>query len=243
MTAPMKRAGFAQGIYQQSVTKKEALGTLRITQDGRKFRYSRAGGALAAGGICIGSSINAAHADEIILAAVAIGTRNLTLTVTAGTAIAENALADGLFIINDNTGEGHTYIIDGNSAISASETVIYVSLKDPIRVALDTTTEFTLAHNPFASCTQSATSEQIATGVAPIAVTSAYYCWLQTGGPIACLQDTTPAVGTNMVVSTATAGAVAAATSGIDIDLPIVGYQWGTAGVSGEWQPIFLTID
>ena len=33
MTAPMKRAGFAQGIYEISKTKKERIGALRILSD------------------------------------------------------------------------------------------------------------------------------------------------------------------------------------------------------------------
>jgi len=243
MTSPMKRAGFSQGIYQQSATAKELLGTLRVTQDGRKFRYAKAGGTLAAGKLTLGASINAAHADEAILAAVAIGTKVLNLTVTAGTAIAANQLAGGLFLVNDATGEGQCYVIESNSAISGSGTAITVMLQDPILVALYTTSEFTLAHNPFYGVTHSATAEQIPTGIPQIAVTSAYYFWAQTGGPCVCLQHATPAVGTNLIASTSTAGAVDPIASSVDVDCPIVGYQWGTAGVAGEYQPVFLTID
>ena len=50
MGFPMKRTGFQQGLLQESATAKEMVGTLRITRDGRKFRYAKAGGsALAAG--------------------------------------------------------------------------------------------------------------------------------------------------------------------------------------------------
>ena len=244
MTKPIKKAGFAQGIYEQSATAKETLGTIRITQDGRKFRYAKAGASdLVAGKIGLGASLDAAHVNEAITAAVAIGTYTLDLTVTAGTAIAANGLRGGYFQVEDGTGEGQNLQIAGNSAISASGTSIQVSLEDPIRVALDTTSEFSLVRSPWYAVYESATGEQMPAGVAPIAVTTLYYYWAQTGGVANCLQEGTPAVGTNLVISTSTAGSVAAATSGIDIDLPIVGYTYGTAGVAGEYTPVFLTID
>jgi hypothetical protein len=245
MTKPIKKAGFAQGIYEQSATAKETLGTLRITQDGRKFRYAKAGAAdLAPGKMGLGAALNAAHVDEDILVAVAIGTYTLDLTVTAGSALAENQLKGGYFIVADATGEGQTYMIAGNSAISASDTAIQVALDDPIRVALATTTQFTLAQSPWYAVYESATGEAMVAGVAPIVVTTLYYYWAQTGGVCGVLQAATDAVGCNMCVSTATAGAVVSVTNGgVDADLPFVGVQYGTAGVAGEYTPVFLTID
>ncbi|MBU0906688.1 MAG: hypothetical protein KKE05_00865 [Nanoarchaeota archaeon] len=244
MTKPIKKAGFAQGIYAQSVTAKETLGTLRITQDGRKFRYAKAGAAdLAAGKFGLGAALSAYVVNEIILVAVAIGKQTLDLTITTGTAIAENELRGGYFQVQDGTGEGQNLMIAGNTAMAASGTTIQVALEDPIRVALDTTSEFNLVRSPWWAVYESDTGEAFPGGVAPIAVTTLYYYWVQTGGVAICLQEGTPAVGTNLVVSTATAGSVAAATSSIDIDLPIVGYTYGTAGVANEYTPIFLTID
>ena len=245
MTKPIKKAGFAQGIYEQSATAKETLGTLRITQDGRKFRYAKAGAAaLAAGKMGLGAALNAAHVNEIILAAVAIGAYTLDLTVTAGSALAENQLKGGYFMTMDATGEGQCYLIAGNSAISASGTSIQIALDDPIRVALDTTSEFSLVQSPWYAVYESATGEAMVAGVAPIAVTTLYYYWAQTGGIANVLQEGTDAVGCNMTVSTATAGAVVSVADGaIDADLPLVGIQYGTAGVAGEYTPVFLTID
>ena len=246
MTKPIKKAGFAQGIYEQSATAKETLGTLRITQDGRKFRYAKAGAAaLNPGKIGLAASLNADHVNEAILAAVAVGTYTLDLTVTAGTAIAANELRGGYFQINDAAGEGQNLMIAGNSAISASGTAIQVALDDPIRVALTTSSEFTLVKSPWYAVYESATAEQMVAGVAPIDVTTLYYYWAQTGGVANVLQEATDAVGCNMCVSTATAGAVVSVTTtAVVAGLPIVGYNYGTAaGAGGEYSPVFLTID
>ena len=245
MTKPIKKAGFAQGIYEQSATAKETLGTLRITQDGRKFRYAKAGAAdLVAGNMGLGAALNAAHVNEAILAAVAIGSGSLDLTVTAGSALAANQLKGGYFQVTDGTGQGQNLMIAGNSVISASGTAIQIALDDGIKVALDTTSEFTLVQSPWYATYESATGEAMVAGVAPIAVTTLYYYWAQTGGIANVLQEATDAVGCNMCVSTATAGAVVSQTNGgIDADLPKVGVQYGTAGVAGEYTPVFLTID
>lgn len=240
-TSPMKKAGFQQGIYQISETRKEELGTLRILSDGRKFRYARAGGsALSAGKLGVSAAINAAHADEAILAAVAIGEKILDLTVTAGAAITENELRGGAFQINDGTGEGYSYTIDANSAISASETGIKITLEEGIKVALDTTSEFTLVHSPWNDVIES-TTLAASVGIPVVAVTAAYYYWAQTGGLAVALMGATVAEGTAVIHDTGVAGAVGVMAS--DSVAPQVGYVHGFAGVDTEYQPVVLTID
>jgi hypothetical protein len=245
MTKPIKKAGFAQGIYAQSVSAKEVLGTLRITQDGRKFRYAKAGAAdLNPGKIGLAAALSAYVVNEIILAAVAIGKHTLDLTITTGTAIAENELRGGYFQVQDGTGEGQNLQIAGNTAMASDGTTIQVALEDPIRVALDTTSEFNLVRSPWWAVYESDTAEAMVAGVAPIPVTTLYYYWCQTGGMCNVLQYASDAVGCIMSVSTNLAGAVQSiTTTAIVANLPIVGIQYGTAGVNAEYTPVFLTID
>jgi len=245
MTKPIKKAGFAQGIYAQSVSAKEVLGTLRITQDGRKFRYAKDGGSdLVAGKMGLATALSAYVVREVILAAVAIGKSTLDLTITTGTAIAENELRGGYFTTQTGTGAGQNLLIAGNTAMASDGTTIQVALEDPIRVALDTTTYFTLSRSMWWAVVESATGEAPACGVAPIAVTTLYYYWAQTGGMAGVLQEATDALGCNMCVSTATAGAVVSVTNGgVDADLPFVGVNYGMAGATGEYTPVLLTID
>ena len=194
----MKQRGFAQGIFDASSVKKEELGTLRVGQNGKSYRYARAGATdLAAGVFTVGVATAAAHQNEAITAAVAIGTRNLTVTVTAGTAIVADEFQGGEFLICDGTGQGHSYEIDSNTAISASGTEINLSLKRPIKVALDTTSEFTLFRNPFYGAIVSTTLTLPLIGVTPCAVTANYYFWAQRTGLCSCIEDTTTTVAGN----------------------------------------------
>lgn len=239
---PQKRTGFQQGVFQTSKNKKERLGTLRVTRDGRKWRYAKAGSsALVAGKMGIAPVINSDHMNQTC-PETAKGARQLTLTVTAGTAIAEDALEGGYFHINDDAGKGHQYPIQGNTAISGSGTSISITLEEPIQVALTTSSEFTLVASPWLGVTESTTEESLPVGIAPVAVTGTYYYWALTGGPAIALVAGSPAVGTMLTLS-GTAGALAAINATLDIDQPIIAISHGTAGVSGEYKPIFLKID
>jgi len=235
----MKRGGFDQGIYQISETRKEVLGTERALSDGRKFRYARAGSvALAAGKRGVAYNIHAASADEAILAAVAIGEKVLTLTVTAGAVIAENELKGGAFQINDATGEGYSYVIDANTALAVGGTSISITLEEGIKVALDTTSEFTLAHSPWNDVIESGTLG-CPIGIPVVAVTTLYYYWAQTGGLAVGLMGAIVAIGATLMHDTGVAGAMITLTAGS----PQVGVNFGLAGVDTEYQPLLLTID
>jgi len=48
--SPIKINAWSQGLYEVSATKKECLGALRETEDGRKFRYAKSGATLIVGG-------------------------------------------------------------------------------------------------------------------------------------------------------------------------------------------------
>ena len=239
---PFKNRGWNQGLHEVSSTPKEAVGTLRITENGRKFRYARAGAAaLAAGKLGVAAAINAAHADEAILAAVPIGTTQLVLTVTAGAVILENELRGGQLQINDAVGEGHAYEISSNSALAIAGTEITLTLADPIRVALTVASEFTLVHSPWNDVIEDTTLAK-ACGVPLVPVPIANYYWAQTGGLGIGLMDGAIAAGSLLQQSNAVAGAMeiyAAAT----VTFKPVAEVFGTAGVDTEYQPIFLHID
>ena len=103
--ADMKQRGFKQGLYEISSTRKELLGTPRMDEYGRLFCYAYAGStALNAGMLSVWADVNANHCDTAMTAAVAIGESTLEVPITAGTAIAENALAGGFLMVNDGTG-------------------------------------------------------------------------------------------------------------------------------------------
>ena len=236
MSAPLKRAGFTQPLYAISSTAKETVGTLRITKDGRKFRYAKAGtSALAAGKANIAAAIAADVMNEATANAHSIGDLTFSETITgAAAAYPQDFFAGGYLQINDDTSEGHQYLINSSSAVALAGTSIVLGLSDPLRVAMVAAgSEFTIAHNPQMGVTESTTEENLMTGVAPRVVTASYYFWNQTGGPALVLVAGTPAV-----------GAMAAIATPLDIDIAqCYGIAWGTAGIAGEYKPVFLMID
>ena len=240
MTKPIKKAGFMQGIYEQSATRKEEIGTLRILKDGRKFRYSRAGSsALAVGKLCVAAAVGADVMNEACASAHAIGDTIIQETMTSGT-YAEDYFAGGYFQVNDATGEGQSYKILSSSAVTASTTII-ITLEDPLKVALvASTSEYSLIHHPNMAVVQSTTAA-CPVGYPSIAVTGSYYFWCQTAGLVAALMVGTPAVGFPVHQSTTTAGGV----SGDDYAsyYPWVGIVHGTVGVSTEYKPVMVNLD
>jgi hypothetical protein len=236
----MKNIGFAQGLYETSSTQKEALGTLRIEPDGRKFRYAYNDSTEIACGVTTSmATLVANHINKSVAAAVAIGDTEVQVTVGA-TAVTADQYKDGYLQVNDGTGQGHQYLIDTNTACAASGNTI-VTLCDPIRVALvaSGTSEVSLIPNPWYKVVVQATTTTGAAGVTITVVPASHYYWSQTGGLGCVLSNGTDAVG-----STQTAGATDGSAD-IQTDyaeIPI-GYVIIGDNVTGEYKPIWLTID
>jgi len=242
MSSPLKKTGFAQGLYAISSTAKEVLGTVRFTQDGRKFVYCKAGAsALAAGKLNVAEDLDATWVNEtgVATAGVAIGDRTMTLTLTAaGAAITENQFAGGYLQINDSTGEGHQYLIQYSSAVALSGTSISIALAEPIRVALTSSSDFTLVSPAGWKVTESATASKLAVGVSPVVVTAAYFFWNQVAGDAPVLIHGTPAIAVSVDRSLEIAGAVKAMAT---VTKQLVGYMRET-GVDGEYKPVRLML-
>ncbi len=252
MVGPQKRSGFSQGIMDISSTKKEALGTLRVLHDGRKFRYAYAGAtALNAGKLGLAAAIPTNLTNVAVTNAQAIGDYNVELTISAaaGNAMPAGALQGGFLVVNDSTGEGYQYPIESNSEITSTSTTVNITLGEPIKVALvASTSEVTLCHCPWggSGVVESGTEENAPAGVAPCAVTANYYYWAQTGGIATVLNGESHSYKGTMLCPHSTEGAVGITSnysSGTSIAFTPVGYVYGCAMVSGEYRPIMLTID
>lgn len=231
--------GFLQEIHVISATKLHPVGMPRIDPvTGKKYRYAKAGATLLAGDATVAAQANADHVDESMAEAAAVGVSQLTLTVTAGTTIAEDNLVDGFFQVHDG---GIIYGITSNTDLAVGGTSIIINLDRPIQVALTTSNEFSLFANPWMDITDASTDENFCTGVCPMAITDNYYFWSQTGGVATALINGTPAVGSNLIYSPDGSLAVVATSS--DVDVPVVGYMWGSAGVDNDYGMVFLNID
>jgi hypothetical protein len=155
-------------------------------------------------------SVPDANANNEALSATqsaAIGATEIV--VTFGGAVTADFYKDGIFYVNDATGEGYMYRVKGHAAGTANVTIY---LKDPIRVALvASTSEWSMIQNRQKGviiCPTTLTAPPA--GVPPIAVTANYFFWNQVKGPCVVLTDGTLAIGEEVAPSNGTAGSVEA---------------------------------
>ena len=227
----------ASDIFGDSSVQEHALGSVGFAENGRTFRYVKAGGtALVPGKLQQGPAVVANH-QNIACAVAAIGATSVTVTLGA-TAATANQYAGGTLVINDVDGEGYTYRIASHPAAGSSETLV-LTLDDPILVALTASSEACLFPNLYNGVVVNPTTPTNApVGVAVKAITASYYGWIQTHGPVSCLNDSATAVGLGIAPSQAVAGAVKTMAA----TLSQVGYAL-QAGVDTEYRTVFLTID
>lgn len=209
-----KTQGYAQGLYEESSTQKEVLGTIRQEIDGRTFAYAKNGAVALAVAKLTQSALADSNSNAETLPATpttgaAIGATKVTITF--GGAIAADAYKDGFFHVSDSTGVGYVYRIKSQPAATAGNSyTVDVQLYEPIRVAL-------VASASVVNCTKhpqdgvllaTTTLGAAPAGVPPRAVTASYYFWNQVKGPCALLCNGTVAVTTTVEPSGTTAGAV-----------------------------------
>lgn len=230
-----------QDIYAISSTQNASLGTYMETDDGRGFRYAKVGAlATVPGKVYQGpaeDTTNLSPSGGLSISAAAIGAT--TVTLTSSITLTANALAGGTMVVVITPGLGQAYKIASNTAVTAAAGMV-ITLEDPIRVALTTSSKIGLRKNLYDGVVVAPTTmTNSIVGVAPIVQTAAYYGWLQTHGIASVLQTGTGTCGTALgFLQGGTEGSLAPAIAGT----PILGWAAGT-NITGEYGSVFLTIN
>ena len=213
------------------------LGAKMYTADGRGYRYVRAGGsALVVGDLIQGIAEDTGEQGETP-EATAIGaksiTTNSTVTVTA------NQYAGGYVIVTITPGLGQILKIKSHPAATAAALVI--TLEDPVQVALTTTSRIDLVANPYSAVIQNPSSASSSVvGVAVNNISISQYGWIQTDGIASVLADGALTVGTQLVASNGTNGAVESGADATDLQA-IVGTA-ATGIATGDCGAVKLNI-
>ena len=213
-TAPL--AVQANGVFQTSTdtSLKTLAGSRWDLSDGREvvLVYNSSAGAIAAGKLTQSPAIVANHQNLAVTAFQAYSNNGNTpakVTVTLGaTAATANQYAGGYLIVNDNNGEGQTLKIASHPAADSSGSLA-VTLEDGPNVAITTASEVCLSALPYYDiviCPTTLTGKPV--GVTLYALPVSSYGYVQTRGPVACLNDATSAIGLDLMPSSNTAGAV-----------------------------------
>lgn len=245
----------AQDTFNTNTTttkQNHPLGTLAISKDGRIFRYGSVGATDTVAGSIYQSAAPIANHLALTAAAAAIGAgvpNQGPLVVTPGaTAGAANLYAEGTLMIDTTPGNGYTYRINSHPAIVASTAFnMFLDPDDPIQVALTTASRYGLHHNPYKTVIVAATTvTACAIGGAPTIITgngtAENFGWLQTRGPFAGLINGTPAVGTGLVTSATTAGALDVAAVAAEINVRIIARAMQLC-VTAKNNSVFLLLD
>lgn len=219
------------------------LGEKVAVADGRVFRFAKAGGSnISLGKLQLAPAPKTNHHNVAVASAAALGATQVTVTLGA-TAATANEYAEGYLFITDAAGEGGSYKISGHPAAESAASLT-VTLFDPIvATALTTSSEATLIHNNYNGVVEGTSSTQLPVGIPLVSISSGDYGWLQTRGHVPALADENLTLGAWLTAGTSTAGAVEELD---DVTAPVtdIAIGWATvAGVDTEYRPIFLTLD
>lgn len=234
-----------QEFYEQSLAQKHELGARYVLEDGRVFRYSRAGAsALVAGEVqqsaAFGGSVATVQHD-LTPSAAAVGARRVSFTSVTD-AITINQFARGYLAVSDGgaaIGQGEMYGIVGNAAGAAGALVF--ELDRGLTTVWTSSTRVSIMTNPYNLVIQApaTTPTGLVVGVAMLPVSINYYCWLQTWGMANVLIATATTMGSSVILDLGAAGS-AGVTAGSESEAVI-----GIAGIvsdTGDSGFIFLQI-
>jgi len=217
-------------LYSSSTDPAFAAGTGFERSDGNKFRFAHFGAATNRGVAvatdisesCLADTDNAVIAPASAVAVAgetiqpgAIGSHYFEMTLAATTA---DQYAGGYVVITDDTGEGYTYRVKGNTATDNPATGnIRVELYEPLQVALDATSDVAINGCRWANLEPATTTDYDVAGVSMETQASADYGCVFSKGVIGCLDAGGNTAGQALSPS-ATAGALsdtAAATESV----------------------------
>jgi hypothetical protein len=158
----------------------------------RVYRYAKNGVIpLNPGEVVQTARPNDAHSN-MTCAAAAAGTKIITVTMDQN--VIANEYKDGYIYINDEAGEGFVYdVVSHLGAVVTEPTdavTAQVTLRDPLVVALTTSSQATLVQNLYSGVTPTwGEPPNIIAGVVPITVAANAYFWCQVRGPAAVKQE------------------------------------------------------
>ncbi len=200
-------------LFSQTTSATEIqLGSKFYDQAGNEYTWAKAGTPALVAGTLLQAPIEVTtHQNLAPTATFAIGATSVTVTLGAS-AVTANQYAGGWFVTTEAPGEGYKYLISSHPAADSGATVV-LTLSDPLQVAVTTSTHGDLVANQYDGVLinpTTATSNPV--GVATDIIAAGSYGWIQTKGVAVVLADGTVTVGTSLVASNATAGAVEALT-------------------------------
>jgi len=242
----------AQGILgtispqgQGTSTQQVSLGTRYEDAFGRTYHYAYAAAAVARGKIGVAAAVVAAHDNMNFAVAPAVGDKIVKVTLDSG-AVTADQYKDGWLVVQDGTGEGRAYKVEGNDAQTSTTGTAVVYLAEAIDTAgALSEANVDLIYNKYDNIRVADTNQTfipvgVPNGVGGLGASE--YGYIQTWGPCAVYQDeATAALGEDMTLGAGTgAGQVEGKDGAAE---PFVGTSGPAASVADEYQLIYLKLD
>lgn len=247
---------FNQGLFETSLVAKHRLGTVRWTEDGRKFVYA----GITAAGVAAGTCVSKAAAPQLCTVAAAdaainlAGVRTVTYTLTGTPTV--NLYQDGILCVTAGAGIGEAYKIKGNTAddvpASGRCTFYLYDALQTLQVAANTTVSMwessysNLLLNP-AVANGAATTQETVMGVTTRIIPASSYFWLQTWGLANLILDIDAAAGAEanemLVIPGTTAGSGLVIADTFVPGIQVLGYTLQSADLTdATGNLVYLTI-
>ncbi len=220
-----------------------ALGKSQVQDStGRIWKFANIGGAQVERGVMTVSADQNAQRVNLSFAVIpAVNDKVVSITVGSGTNVAD-VYRDGWMVVQDGTGKGRAYPIEGHGAIAASvaNTFRLKERIDTVGALAETGVDIILNRYDDIVIGPGSDNLDVPTGVPTVAIDTLYFGWVQTWGPCSVWQDETSGVGAALSTGDETAGTVDTVGTVGDTNLGIQGPQ---GGIETEYQLAYLSID
>ena len=232
---------YAQG----TTTPQVSIGTRYEDAFGRTFFYGYAAAAVARGKIGVAAAVVAAHDNLSFAVAPAVGDKVIKVTLDSG-AITADQYKDGWAVVQDGTGEGRAYRIEGNEAQATTTGTATIHLSEAIDTAgALAETNVDLIYNKYDELRVADTNQTFIPVGVPIGVGglgTSEYGYVQTWGPCSVYQDeATASLGEDITLGAGTgAGQVEGKDGAAE---PFIGTSGPAASVADEYQLIYLKLE
>lgn len=235
----------AQANWTSSATAQHPVGQRGYTEDGRAFRYVKAGGvSLVAGSILSSAAFVAGHAALVVSTTSPVSAGTTAVDVTCASSCGLNQYANGYLGIASGVGMGYLYTIRSHAAVSTGAIGRFVLYQeDALQVTITTTAIVVLLNNKYDGVLISPNGTLLGSivGVATYIINAGEFGWVQTWGPCLVFMSGTPALGAPLLGTATSAGRASLVTAATLLTQRVIGYALQT-GVEAQYCLVDLTI-
>ena len=229
---------------QGTTTAQVSIGHRYEDAFGRVYYYGFAAAAVGRGKLALEALVIANHTNQSFQTAPAVGDKIVKVTL-GGTALTAEQYKEGWLVVQDGTGEGRAYRIEGNDAQTGTTSTATLYLQEAIDTAGATgQLNVDFIYNSYDELRVAADTGQtdIPAGV-PFMVDglgASEFGQLQTWGPCSVERDAAETLGEMITLGTGTH--LGQVESYGNVNEPVIGQGGPAVGVADEYQLMYLRL-